>query len=66
MKACLYPNCGKDSYSRGLCVRHYHSARSLVRANRTTWEQLEKNGKSLPRQTQWERRKTTITSWFLT
>lgn len=49
------------SMCRGLCVRHYHVARGLIRAGRVTWEALEKNGKSLPA----GRAKETQTAWFL-
>lgn len=28
---CFFPKCEAARYSRGLCVRHYHVARGLVR-----------------------------------
>lgn len=46
---CLVPNCPRDRYTRGLCHAHYVGAGKIVRDGLCTWEELEENGKSLPR-----------------
>lgn len=49
--ACIVPGCVKDTYggSRGMCLNHYAVKQDLVKRGRTTWEQLEKEGKALPK-----------------
>lgn len=49
--ACIVPGCEKDTYggSRGMCLSHYAVKQDLVKRGRTTWEQLEKEGKALPK-----------------
>jgi len=42
---CLVPNCSHEGHCRGLCANHYNQATAMVRLNRTTWEELIKNGK---------------------
>lgn len=42
---CLKPNCGRESKSRGLCLKDYKAAAKLIKAGETTWEKLEKAGK---------------------
>lgn len=44
-KRCIYPECGKKRYARGLCATHYDSARKLVKLGKTSWEKLLENGK---------------------
>lgn len=48
---CLNPNCDANQYhyARGLCRGCYHAARILIMKGRTTWAELEKTGKCLPR-----------------
>lgn len=41
---CLTPGCiakGLPNY-RGLCLKHYSTAKKLVESGKTTWEELEK------------------------
>ena len=51
--ACLREGCKRDTYggSRGLCTSHYAVLQSLVKRGRTTWEQLEADGRALPKKT---------------
>ncbi len=60
---CLNPICisGKNPALRGLCTSCYSSASRLVRIKRTTWDELEKNGKALVA----EGRKSSVSEWFL-
>lgn len=60
MRRCLYPNCDGALFGRGLCMKHYVAARRHIKAGRTTWEWLERNGKSLPLQ----RRGRPMDEWF--
>jgi|694.fasta_scaffold00471_7 hypothetical protein len=46
---CLVPGCKNKAFSRGLCRFDYMSAWALVKAGDTTWEELEKAGKVLPK-----------------
>ena len=45
---CLVPMCTANSQVRGLCFKHYNTARRLVNMERTTWDDLERAGKSAP------------------
>lgn len=50
---CMNPVCAKERKhfalgSRGLCPACYTMANNLVREHKTTWGQLEKDGKCLP------------------
>ena len=63
-KKCLYPPCQRTAVARGLCQGDYATARELVRAGKTTWEQLEREGKSLPVNGS-NLRRTGATDWFL-
>jgi hypothetical protein len=47
-KKCLYPGCERESRARGLCNPHYTAACFLVKRGKTSWEELETKGKSLP------------------
>lgn len=50
---CLIPGCKRDLYGggRGLCKNHLAAALTSVRRRRTTWEELEKNGRAKPKLT---------------
>lgn len=54
---CLKPGCERDSYlgSRGLCTSHYAILHAKVKNGRTTWEELESQGLSLPKISKEER-----------
>ena len=41
---CLIPDCKRKTYARGLCANCYQSAIRMIRNERTTWEQLIKEG----------------------
>jgi hypothetical protein len=41
--------CERAGGTRGLCASHYSIARELVKAERTTWEKLETDGRAKPR-----------------
>jgi len=43
---CLRPDCGANTYARGLCENCYQAARRLVAQKHTTWEILERQGKA--------------------
>lgn len=60
-KSCLYPGCTSSPITRGLCKIHYQYAYRLVQGGKTTWEQLEKEGKVAPKSKKVEE----ITNWFL-
>lgn len=49
---CMMPGCLENASCRGLCMKCYSMANRLVQQGRTTWEQLEKNGKILPKHSQ--------------
>jgi len=42
---CMYPECGRKSKTRGLCLACYRAAAYLVKTGTVSWEQLEKDGK---------------------
>ena len=44
-KICIVPECNTIATTRGNCDTHYQQAHRLVRDKKTTWEELEKNGK---------------------
>lgn len=46
-KKCLRPDCKSKMSCRGLCRVDYNLAYQLVRQGKTTWEKLEKAGKSI-------------------
>lgn len=48
-KICVYPGCSRKAARRGLCSNCYQSARYVVGLGEATWEQLEADGKTLPR-----------------
>lgn len=60
---CLFPDCHKGVAGRGLCPNHYHSAARLVQIGKTTWEKLEKAGRSKPTKVGGARGE--VQSWFL-
>lgn len=62
VNSCLFPNCKKESKSRGLCANHYSTAANLVKAGRTTWLSLESAGKC---KTASKGRKSKISGWFM-
>ena len=47
-KKCLFPECGREVVSRGLCHRHYMVAKWAVSTNKTTWSKLEAIKKAIP------------------
>ena len=53
---CMTKGCDRDTYggSRGMCVNHYSALSFQVKVGNTTWEQLEKEGKSKPKLTKEE------------
>ena len=61
---CLVPMCIADLRVRGLCVKHYSTARKLVSAGRTTWRDLEKAGKSEPQRSS-ARGPGDASNWFM-
>ena len=44
---CLVPGCNNEAKTRGLCSTHYMYAHRLVTRGKTTWAELEKQGKCL-------------------
>jgi hypothetical protein len=46
---CLFPGCEEPRQTRGLCSLHYTYAYRLINRKETTWEQLEKEKKVLPK-----------------
>jgi len=44
---CLVPVCDNDAKTRGLCSTHYMYAHRLVTRGKTTWKELEEQGKCL-------------------
>ena len=63
-KYCLRPDCGKWAVSRGLCYEDYKMAFRIVMEGKKTWEQLESEGKSLPKG-QTGRKPSDSRKWFL-
>ncbi len=59
---CLFPDCGRDRLGRGLCANHYSTAKRLVAQNKTTWEKMEKAGKTLPARSNVS---APVSTWFL-
>lgn len=59
---CLYPECGRLQYARGLCFKHYHAARLLVRRGATSWESMEASGKCNARKLTYD---GSTSKWFL-
>ena len=57
---CLFPECTRQSQTRGLCTNHYTSAARYVKLGRTSWKTLEALGKCLD-----ARNMKTVNSWFL-
>lgn len=53
--ACVTPDCKKARRCRGMCINCYNKAYEDVRAGKTTWAELEKQGKALPARTAKER-----------
>lgn len=47
-RTCLRPGCEQIVQYRGLCQTCYNIALNLVNTGKTTWEELEKRGKSAP------------------
>jgi hypothetical protein len=42
----MYPECGSGHVvAKGLCQKHYQVAFNLVKRGRTTWDELERQGK---------------------
>lgn len=63
METCTYPNCSKPQNTRGLCINHYMMVRHLVKSKKTTWSELEKRKKILPKKV---RTFSKEAEWFLT
>lgn len=60
---CIVPDCDANrSYGRGLCVTHYGSIHHMIRRGITTWDDLEKRGKVLPKS---EGRRSRFKAWAL-
>jgi hypothetical protein len=53
----MFPPCGNSPVCRGLCRKHYESARQLVKDGRTSWKKLQEAGKAGAR--------TLASDWFL-
>lgn len=53
---CITNNCKKPKKTRGLCHKCYTAYRKLVLLGKTTWNELEHEGKSLPIRSIEERR----------
>ena len=49
MSKCLFPKCNKKQRARGLCSNHWQYCRRLIVKGKTTFEELEKKGKCLPK-----------------
>lgn len=47
---CITPDCTNDDYTRGVCHRCYTSHYRAVADGHTTWEELERLGLVLPKQ----------------
>lgn len=68
---CLYPKCTTSTVdpahhgARGLCFKHYTYTRNMVLAGITTWEKLEKAGKTLATQHAVKRRANDFKRWLL-
>lgn len=62
-KKCLNPKCERMEAVRGLCGSCYTTAAKLVKAKEITWEELEKNGRCLPRKKHFSGE--TPTNWLL-
>ena len=45
---CVKPGCVRFRKARGLCLTCYGHARTLVKEGKTTWAELEAQGKALP------------------
>lgn len=43
MEKCIC--CEKEEYSRGLCVNAYQSALRKIKQGKTTWQEMEQQGK---------------------
>lgn len=59
---CLVPECGRNARTRGLCDRHYMYLCHKIKNGITTWDEVVKNGKALPRM---NTRSGTQSSWLL-
>jgi len=44
LDAVTCPCCGKPARNRGVCKATYAMARRMVRAGKTTWQELERRG----------------------
>ena len=49
--ACIVDGCTRETRggSRGMCINHYAVKQDLVKRGKTTWEELEKEGKAKPK-----------------
>lgn len=45
---CVRPGCDRTHYARGLCYNCYMTALRLVKTGKTTWVELQDNGKCRP------------------
>ena len=61
---CLLPTCEREVYSRGLCISHYNTVCRLISEGRSTWLELEKLGKALPKKSKQGSRDGSV-DWFL-
>ena len=57
----MVSNCDRQAEGRGLCRSCLSLASKLIKENKTTWEDLEKRGKCLPKGEQ----RRTRAKWFL-
>jgi len=64
--SCLLPSCKEPPHCRGLCKKHYQSAQRFCATGKTTWEQLEKQNKVLPKKKESAgQRNTEASKWLL-
>lgn len=55
---CKRPGCKREAVAKGLCRSDYAAAHRLVADGITTWEELERKGKTDPK-------RPSAKSWFL-
>lgn len=41
---CMVPDCSEKARWKGICGQCYYQAKSLIEANKTTWEELSEMG----------------------
>lgn len=59
-QGCQFPGCQHPRIAgRGLCPNHYSAALRLIKTGATTWEKLEKEGRTRPSTAH------NVSDWFL-